>query len=508
MPISQTASLFQLIKSLSKAEKRNFKLYAKRNQGADTLKFIDLFDIIDKQKEEDDQLFFSKLNGLKKTQYANLKRHLYSQILVSLRLIHKTKRTNIQVREYIDFAYILYGKGLYIQALKILQIAKREAIKHHLNYTHLTILEFEKLIESRHITRSGQLKAQELAYEAETLQKSISDIVFLSNLRTEIHGRYIRDGHVEDESERLQLEKDFLPKLRAKNALNLGLIEKIYLYQSYVWYACTKMDFHACLEYALKWVQLFEDNRELIIRDVDLYMRGYHYLLTAAYHIKNLKRLEKYLDHLEGFRKSNYKKFNKNSQIISFLYVHTGRLNRIILNGQFEKGLEVIPRTLRRINRYRNKLDDHRILVFYFKIAYLYFGAGKYKLTIKYLHHIINNEMNLREDLQTYARLMYLMCQYEQEDYESIQYLIKTYQTFFAKIKKHNPLQINALQLFVKLTKTVDYEHREIMKEYLTIFEALQKDFFQQTSFNYLDINSWLKSKITKTSLGDVINNK
>ena len=44
--------------------------------------------------------------------------------MTSLRLVHKKKRANIQVREYIDFAYILYGKGLFMQALQVLKMAK------------------------------------------------------------------------------------------------------------------------------------------------------------------------------------------------------------------------------------------------------------------------------------------------------------------------------------------------------------------------------------------------
>ncbi|MFT7451938.1 MAG: hypothetical protein ACI9VN_002666, partial [Patescibacteria group bacterium] len=74
MPISHSQSLFQLIKSLTKAEKRNFKLYAKRNHSGDSLKFIDLFDIMDKQSEVDETSIFKKLKGLSKPQYANLKR--------------------------------------------------------------------------------------------------------------------------------------------------------------------------------------------------------------------------------------------------------------------------------------------------------------------------------------------------------------------------------------------------------------------------------------------------
>ena len=37
-------TLFQLIKSLEKAEKRHFKLYIKRNSAKEDLKIVELFD--------------------------------------------------------------------------------------------------------------------------------------------------------------------------------------------------------------------------------------------------------------------------------------------------------------------------------------------------------------------------------------------------------------------------------------------------------------------------------
>ncbi|MBK8626608.1 MAG: hypothetical protein IPN86_13885 [Saprospiraceae bacterium] len=54
MPISQSDQLFNLVKSLTKAEKRNFTFYSTRIQDADTLKYIHLFELIDKQKVLDE----------------------------------------------------------------------------------------------------------------------------------------------------------------------------------------------------------------------------------------------------------------------------------------------------------------------------------------------------------------------------------------------------------------------------------------------------------------------
>ena len=51
MPNQPNDHLFQLIKSLSKAEKRGFKIYGTRTSSEDA-KFIQLFDAIDKERRQ------------------------------------------------------------------------------------------------------------------------------------------------------------------------------------------------------------------------------------------------------------------------------------------------------------------------------------------------------------------------------------------------------------------------------------------------------------------------
>jgi len=183
MPISQTDQLFKLIKSLSKSEKRNFTIYAKRIQSSESLKFIRLFEFLEKQKMVNDKIILAGLHGIEKSQLSNLKRHLYKQIMASLRMIHIQRNSSIQVREYYDYAKILYGKGLYLQSLKIVKKAQDLAKKNGYDIMLLTLIEFRKLIESRHITRTGAFANNTLADLADTKSDQVTIMIKLSNLR-------------------------------------------------------------------------------------------------------------------------------------------------------------------------------------------------------------------------------------------------------------------------------------------------------------------------------------
>src|SRR6476469_1960253 len=96
-------ALFQLIHSLEKSEKRNFKLYIKRNSAKEDLKIIQLFDALDKMKEYDEKVLLKKLPGTEKPQLSNLKAHLYKQLLASLRLLKSTENLELQLNEQLDY---------------------------------------------------------------------------------------------------------------------------------------------------------------------------------------------------------------------------------------------------------------------------------------------------------------------------------------------------------------------------------------------------------------------
>ncbi|MEI9933392.1 MAG: hypothetical protein WDM71_00710 [Ferruginibacter sp.] len=52
-------------------------------------------------------------------------------------------------------------------------------------------------------------------------------------------------------------------------------------------------------------------------------------------------------------------------------------MNKHFLEGSFTKGLQLVPEIEDKLYEYGLYLDRHRILVFYYKIACLYFGSGE-----------------------------------------------------------------------------------------------------------------------------------
>src|SRR5258706_15044430 len=206
MPNRATDALFQLIKSLKKSEKRNFKLYVKRNSASEDLKTIQLFDALDKMNMYDEHQLLKKNKSIKKQQLSNIKANLYRQILSSLRIIKDEDNIDIQLHEQMDHARILYNKGLYLQSLKVLDKMKDQAKANH-QLTHLQqVLFFEKKIEALFITRSMQNRAEELSHESDAVNFQLSLVNTLSNLSLQLYSWYIQHGHARNKKDEEELK--------------------------------------------------------------------------------------------------------------------------------------------------------------------------------------------------------------------------------------------------------------------------------------------------------------
>jgi len=109
-----------------------------------------------------------------------------------------------------------------------------------------------------------------------------------------------------------------------------------------------------------------------------------------GFDLNNYDKFNETLQHFEKFSRSDNANMNPNAQIQTFVYLHIAKINKHFLEGTFTKGLELVPEIEEKLHEYHLQLDRHRILVFYYKIACLYFGSGDNERAIDYLNRIVD----------------------------------------------------------------------------------------------------------------------
>lgn len=508
MPNRSTDILFQLIKSLEKAEKRHFKLYIKRSSGKEDLKIVRLFDAVDKLKEYDEKVLLKKLPAVTKPQLANLKTHLYKQILASLRLLKSTDSLDLQLNEQFDYAHILYKKGLFIQSLRIIERAK-EIAKSNQKFNVLPqFLALEKRIENLHITRSMQDRAEVLSAEANEVSRQIDTVARLSNLALKMYSWFVQHGHarnLEDEKDIRQFMKESLPEDVWEQT---GFYQRLYLYQSYTWYAFIRQDFLQYYRYTKKWVDLFSEQPLMVRVETGHYIKGIHNLLNAHFDLRNYREFEKTLRKFEKVAQLERVKDHDSFRVLAFIYISTARINQHFMLGTFKQGLTLIPGIEEKLENYHLFIDTHRVLVLNYKFAMLYFGSGDYNKSIDYLQQIINDKTNLRYDLQCYARVLHLMAHYELGNDMLMESLSKSVYRFMAKMKN---LTVVEEAMFKFLRQTIPLSPRQLKPEFeklLHTIKHLEKSRFETRAFAYLDVISWVESKVYNKPMSKIIHEK
>jgi hypothetical protein len=506
MPNRSTDELFQLIKSLDKSEKRLFKLHVKRVSGTDDLKVLSLFDALDGMTDYDEDKLLRKNPSIQKQQLSNMKAYLYKQLLSSL--THSSPDIETQLSEQIMHARLLYNKGLYMQSLKILDKVKAIAKSNNQSTYRLQALIFEKKIEAMHITRSIEGKAEELTKESDEVNRRVLLLSRLSGFALQLYSWYIQHGHARDEKDEKALYEFFYTHLPKCNLDEMDFYERLYYYQAYAWFTFILQDLLGFYRYSQKWVNLFEENSEMKNIESIQYVKGLHNLSTAHFVLSNYKKFEEVLQQFEAFSACEHGQKDINTQIQTFIYLQIAQLNKHFMHGTFTEGLNLVPYIEEKIEEYKLHIDTHRILIFYYKIACLYFGSGDNEKAIDYLNLIINRKPDLRTDLHCYSRLLHLIAHYELGNYQLVEYLIKSVYRFMAKMKNLNIVEeeiFNFLRRSFSLTSAKIAAEFKPLKEKL---EALMGNPLATRSFMYLDIIGWLESKIENVPVQQIIHNK
>lgn len=504
----QKDNLFLLVKSLTKSEKRQFKLYVGRLGVNSDSKFLKLFTLLDKASTYNEASII-KSGIIKKQQIANVKAHLYKQILVSLKLNPSHQNIRSQIREQLDFASILYHKGLYKQSLKILDKAKELAIVNEEKNSAFEIIELEKIIESQYITRSISSRADELAMQAKEISSLNVITSKLSNLSLQLYSIILKTGYVKNEEEGEKVTEYFNKRLPKFDVSKTGFREKLWLYKAHLWYSFLLQDFLNCYKYASKWVDLFYQNPSMINLNPVFFLKGNNYLLEAIYFIRNKP---KFIEKLDEFKATvNSDNFPKDENVASlvFLYSNFHNINQHFIDGSFNEGLELIPQIENDLIPFNTKIDAHHKMVFYYKFASMHFGAGNNKECIAYLDKIISNKtLSMREDLLCFSRVLNLVAHYEASLDFHLDTLLRSTYKFLIKMNELHEVQKEMIKFIRGLQDIYPQDLKKEFKKLLETLKQYEDHPYERRAFLYLDIISWLESKIENKSVGQIIKDK
>jgi hypothetical protein len=256
-------------------------------------------------------------------------------------------------------------------------------------------------------------------------------------------------------------------------------------------------------------VQLFDDNPNMINLNPVFFLKGNNYLLESLFFINNKPKFVKKLEHFKAI--VDNKKFVKDENVstLVFLYTNFHNINQYFIDGSFEDGLKLIPKIEKELLQFNDRIDPHHKMIFYYKFASLHFGAGNNKESIKYLDKIISNKsLSMREDLLCFSRVLNLVAHYEAGLDYHLETLLRSTYKFLIKMNDLHEVQKEMIKFIRGLQDIYPHDLKNAFRDLLDTLKRYEDHPYERRAFLYLDIISWLESKIENKPVGDIIKTK
>lgn len=501
-------AVFELIHSLTKAEKRNFKLYAGRLSGNRSSKFLTLFDALESMDEYDEERLLARCPELNKVQLPNQKAHLYRQILKSLRMLDVQHSTLLQIREQADFARILYDKGLYSHAGRMVERAAHLAEQTEQYPELMGLSSLQRAVSVVNISADMISVTDGAIRRDERLWHKIENINRLSRLSVRCYDLHQQLGYARSQKDMDLLARRLGPELALYDGVDertLSFSERFFLYQSRAWFHYIRHGFALSYRYARKWIALFDEQPEMKEVMYEQYLKGYSQLLDGLYLMRRYSIFTQTLETFEA-EAEMLSSICTNADMLTSHILFTGHLNKCLMEGNFKEGLWFTKRIDSFLRRYGDKLTINERMVLDYKIGYIYFLDGNYERCRTHLSRVIAvRDPRLRRDLQCYARMLNLIVLYEQGADFNLDQQVRSVYSFIVKMRDMTEMK----QIFFRFFKSLGSVGAGSMKaEFQQLYNELSTHTtkpYERRFFYYLDLLVWLESRITGRSKGDII---
>ncbi len=483
--------LYQIISSLSKPEKRYFKLHSNTSGVVEEKKYIKIFDILANMKYYDETKFLELLKEKKiDTRYLNGdKNYLYHQIIESLAQQQNNQTAHLKVRHYLNICNILYKKGLIKQALDYCTKAKKIAKDHELILLIPNILITERGL----LSFSENYNTIDQSYQA--MQEATIEIKAYNHIDTLYRQSIILLKKIDKVRKFEQLEKidDIYNSLQNYPNEQLSIYSLIRKNQCLAALYYIKNEKQKEFEVVKQNIEIIENNLKFKEEHYFEYITFFSYLLRLS----KTQLPEQYAVLFQQFINMAHfaKKDKKKIQARIYSLAYSTDIVKKLDEGNFDKGIQQIDHIKKILKQFNELIPRSVHLTFQYKFAYLYYGQGDLSTALNYINSIINEyEENDRPDVFLFTHILNLIIHYELGNDVLVTYRLRS---VFSLLKNRNHLfktEQNILNCIKQLQKSKNKtERKDVLLLYKNnITKLFEEQPFEKNVLQYFDCITWL----------------
>ncbi len=500
-------ALFELIRSMSKSEKRYFKLLASRHTIGDENNYVILFDFIEKMAVYDEEQIFKHFKGEPfLNRFSITKKRLYDHILNALDAFHAAHSVDAQLQTQLHSAEILYNKSLYDQAKRILKSAEKLARK---NDRYIVLQQISKLnkrmLENEGYSDLSAIQILEIQSQDEELSKRIYNTNLLWTSKSLVFSKLHTKGVARTDEERIEYSR-LIEHLQVPD--HEASFDERYMFNHLMSaYHFGIQDLSGCANFLNKNLDLFEEDRDRISQQLSTYLS---LLTNAIYTLESLGQrtgANKLLQTLRKLPDEFGSALSEDMQIKLFASVNSVEIGVLMKRGDFEEALKRVPQIEVGLRTYENKITSIRRAFLCFKVATINLGNRNYSEALKWVNKIFNDpDLDPSEDLLAFTYLVDLLIHLEMKHNKLLPYALKNAQRYLKSRNKLHRFEKAFLQFVSKMTKVSDqFSEMETWESFLNEIKVLNGEGLDKAALEYFDFELWAASKVLRKEFPELL---
>jgi|GEM_PF-6137438 len=494
-------ALFQLIHSMSPAEKRIFAMDSNRYKD-DHKKYLQLYEAYLNLKEFDEAKV-RKIMGLEnhRVRFSNLKNHLWEKLQVFLYHHEQGYSVQRECNMMLDRAKLLRKRTLYKACKSELRKAKKKAREYDLIDEQLNAILIERTLVKRLEKKRLEVKMNDLMNEWKTLtaaRKVEEDQILIYDqlsvyMRAEIDGR---DPQVHEAVSNLLNHPALSPNHPPQHfhALRWYHLSRAFCFD------LLKMTQDEYQEYQ-ELAQLWEDFPKQVKAFPNRYLFSLCNLLYAIH--KN----QAYEDFPQALAKIKVvKTLSQDEKLEKFSVYYFYKLIYSLNLADFQQAQEDIASIKPWLKKNRLNINDSMRLGIEFNIALTFFFLEEWKECRRWLIKLIDEaKSDHRQDLQALARVLHIVVLFDLGEINYWPNRVKTYQQWLRNRKLFYEFEKTVLRTFRTMGDHLESEWKGDIQELLSSLQDLRA---KGIPYNGMDeMIYWCKARINQRPLLEVFRN-
>ncbi len=481
-------ALYKLIKSLTKSEKRYFKIAI----NSESKNYLRLFSFLDKQTRYDEKELKKHFqNQAFAKQLHVTKSYLSNLILRSLVNFHQKSSKDLTIKANLESIPLLFQKELFNQCEVTIEKTIKLAEKYE---QYASLLECYDWKRQLLILKHGATGAKKEIIEINEKQNEILKIIFNINEYYELSANFFDYFQTSTQiSQQVYTSLSKNPLITsADNALSTRA-KILYYNLLFAYHIYKDKNYHSALQSLDLLVKMLERTPHLIKESPSDYIEAINNQISILLHTKNYDAIPQLLRQIRNAPKKFGFKQNSPTNFKNILQTFILELELYRDTGNFKKGLTLINPVTALLKESKSKIIRDFDLTFYYHFAYLNFCNQEFIQSQFWLDKIINAKTReSQQDAQTLASFLNALNQVEQNKHEHLPRLTDDIKN---KIRQFRRTQLYEREILDFLKRYGKRPKKELVLDIENKLNLLIDDQNFSTFNHKLNIVDWLSKQ-------------